>query len=129
MVVEQALYSLLSGNAGVAALVATRISPITKPEDATLPAITYRRISSQRFSAMGRDAGVIKGRFQIDVWADTYDSAVGVKEAVRAAVQRYSTVTGVTIYDIFIISEIDFFEDDTGQYHIAVDIEINYIEV
>jgi len=128
MLVEEALYSLLSGNAGVEALVGTRISAINKAENTALPAITYHRVTSQRFSAMRADSGIVKGRFQIDAWAETYDVAVIVKEAVRAAVQRYSTTSSITIFDIFFLSEIDFYEEDTQQYHIAVDIEINYIE-
>ena len=86
----------------------------------TMPAVTYRRVSSNRYSAMGVDAEVVKARFQVDVWALTYDSASAVRDQVRAALQRWRTVTGTTVQDTFIISETDLYEDDTHQHHIAM---------
>lgn len=129
MSVEETLYTRLSGYAGLTALVSTRIYPNQKAQDVALPAVSYRRVSSNRYSAMGIDAEVVKARFQVDVWASTYDSASAVRDQVRGALQRWrNSGTGSTVQDTFIISETDLFEDDTKQHHIAIDVEINYIE-
>lgn len=128
MEIEVAIYSLLSGDAGVAALVGTKISPLSKKQDSDLPAITFRRVSTGRFPAMSVDASVVKGRFQVDCWAATYASARALKAAVKSAMSRWRTTTGITVHDTFMISEIDFFEQDTKQFHIAIDFEINYNE-
>lgn len=129
MAIEETLYTRLSTHAGLSALVSTRISPNIKAQDSALPAVTYRRVSSTRFSAMAVDAEVVKARFQIDVWASTYDSAAAVRDQVRDAMQRWrNTSPGTVVQDTFIITETDLFEDDTRQQHIAIDVEINYIE-
>lgn len=128
MEIEQAIYNLLSGNASVAALVGTKISPVKKKQDTDLPAITYRRVTTTRFSAMDVDAVVVTGRFQVDCWAGSYPVVVQLKNAVKAAMKRWRTTTSITVQDTFMLSEIDFYEEDTKQYHIAIDFEINYNE-
>jgi hypothetical protein len=130
MTIEATLYTRLSGFSALTALVSDRIYPNRKPQDSALPAVSYRNVASPRFSAMGEDAEVIKARFQIDVWASDYDSAVAVRDQVIAATQRWkNSGTGKTVQDTFIINGgVDLYEDDTKQEHIAIDIEINYIE-
>lgn len=128
MAIEETLYSRLSGYAGLTALVSTRVYPNIKPQDAELPAVSYRRISSLRYSAMSIDTGVVKARFQIDAWAATYDGVSALRDQVRAAMQRWRTETGTVVQDSFILNETDLYEDDTKQHHIAIDVEINYIE-
>ncbi len=125
MAIEQTLYTRLSEHTGIAALVADRIYPNQKAQDVGVPALTYRRVSSTRFSAMGIDAEVVKSRFQVDVWAATYDDASALRAQVRNALQRWRAET---VQDTFIISETDLYEDSPPQHHIAVDVEINYIE-
>jgi hypothetical protein len=127
--IEETLYSRLSGHAGLVALVTTgRIYPNIKAQDATLPAVSFRRVTSTRFPAMGSDPDLVKARFQVDAWAATYDSGVAVAAQIRDALQRWRNNSGITVLDTFIVSEVDLFEDDTRQHHIAIDVEINYYE-
>lgn len=128
MSIEETVYTRLSEYTGLSALVANRIYPNIKAQDATMPCVTYRRVSSIRFSAMGEDAEVVKSRFQVDVWAMTYDEASAVRDQVVSAMQRWKNGTGTVVQDTFIITETDLFETDTRQHHIAIDIEINYIQ-
>ena len=129
MSIEETIYTRLSGYSGLSALVADRIYPNVKAQDAALPYVTYRRVSSTRYSAMGTDAPVVKARFQLDVFAATYDSMSAVRDQVRAAMQRWrNSGTGSTVQDTFIENETDLFEDDTRQQHVAIDVEVNYIE-
>ena len=127
--IETTLYNRLSGYAGLIALVSTRISPNIKAQDSALPAVTYRRVSSTRYNAMAVDAQVVKARFQVDVWASSYESAAAVRDQVRACLQRWRDGTaGAVVQDTFIVTETDLYEDDTHQHHIAIDVEINYDE-
>lgn len=129
MSIEATLYSKLSGHAGIAALVATRIYPNIKVQDATMPCLSYRRVSSTRYNAMSVDAQVVKARFQIDVWGDTYDDVAALRDQVRNALQRWrSSTPGAVVQDTFIITETDLFEDNDREHHIAIDVEINYDE-
>ena len=58
MAIEAGLYAHLVGSAGVTALVATRVYPLLVPQDATLPAIAYQRISGPRDHTHDGPSGV-----------------------------------------------------------------------
>lgn len=128
MTVEADIFSRLSGYSGLTALVSTRIYPVRLPQKPTYPAIVYTRISAERISAMGDDTGTVRPRFQFDVYATTYANARAVTEQLRKALQRYSGTDTVTIQEIFVIGESEFYEDETELYHTAIDFEIIYIE-
>ncbi|MCG8670209.1 MAG: DUF3168 domain-containing protein [Pseudomonadales bacterium] len=132
MPVEQEIYTRLSAYTDLTDLVNTRIYPSQLPQNTTLPAITYRRVSSSRFSAMGADSGVVKGRFQFDIWGNgvaSYKSCVDIRTELQAALQRWSTSGGSTdVFDIFLLNEIDLYETVTETTHLVIDYEINYKE-
>lgn len=125
--IEEAVYTRLSGYAGLSALVSTRIYPAGEvPQGAVKPYVTYQLISSPRNSVMSRDT-VTRPRFQITAWADDYLDAKNVKEQVRLALQRFSgTVSGMVIQAVFIISEYDTFDEESRVNGIVQDFEINY---
>jgi hypothetical protein len=128
MTVEADLFSRLTGFAGVAALVGQKVYPVTLPQGIHYPAISYFRVSSTRPSAMGRDIGIVRARFQVDVWAFDFDSSKAVAEQVRLALQRYSGTNSIEIIEIFFLNEADTFEENTRTYHQALDFEVNYRE-
>ena len=128
MSVESELYTRLTTHAGLSALVVLRVFPGHLPQGATLPAISYSRVSAGRPSAMGTDIGLVEARFQIDVWDDDYLGLVAVKEQVRAALQRWSTSSGTIVRDTFFENEIDLYEDELEIHHAALDFRPWYEE-
>lgn len=124
-VVEEAVKARLAAVAGVTALISTRVYPVKLPQSATLPAVTYQRVSTIRENAMGADPGVARTRLQVTSAATSYSALKGVTEAVRAALQRYSgTIGGVVVLDVFLDNETDLFgeeENDAGVYLTAQD--------
>ena len=134
MTIETELYTRLTTHAGLSALIGTRAYPLHLPQKPTLPAVTYHRVSAIRVSAMGADTGLVRPRFQIDVWAEEYitqgatTGAREVAEQVRAALQRWSTSSGTIVQDSYFLNEVELFEPDTELVHIALDFEINYEE-
>lgn len=134
MTIETELYTRLTTHAGLSALIGTRAYPLHLPQKPTLPAVTYARVSATRVSAMGADTGLVRPRFQIDVWAEKYitqgakTGAREVAEQVRAALQRWSTASGTIVQDTYFLNEVELFEPDTETWHIALDFEINYEE-
>lgn len=126
MAIEETLYSRLSGYAGLIALVSTRITPNITPQNSSMPAVNYRRISSPRFSAMGVDSPVVKSRFQINACGSTYPEASAVRAQIIAALQRWRN--GSNVQDTFILNETDLYDDTLKQHQIAIDVEINYSE-
>ena len=135
MSIESEIFDRLTGFAGLSALVGTRVYPQILPQDPTYPAISFRRVSAVRPSAMGSDVGVVFARFQVDVWDQDdeagdagYDSAKAVSEQVRLALQRWRTTTGTIVQDTFFITEQDLYVDALEVHHLALDFEVIYEE-
>lgn len=82
---ETDLVAFLETYGALAALISTRIYPHTLPQEPTLPALTYFRVSSapQR-NHDGSYAFALK-RFQFDVYASTYLVCLQVKDALIEA--------------------------------------------
>jgi hypothetical protein len=130
--IHEALFSRLSGYAGLTALVGARIYPRLLPQNPTYPAVTYDRISAERQSAMGSDSGLVSGRWQVSSWGKTYTDARDIAEQVRKALQRYrGTSSGTVIQDIFIESENDLppeLVDGEAVFQIASDFIVWFVE-
>ena len=131
--IEEAIYAHLTGNSGVAALVSTRIYPLTIPQDIALPAIAYQRISGPRIAAHDGPTGVARARIQITCQAPTYAAAKGLAMAVRQALDTFSgevTVSGnkVMVEAAMLANEWDGYEVVTGQSTVRVDFQILYKE-
>lgn len=129
MSVEKQLYTRLSTYTPLTAIVSNRIYPVKLPQNVTLPAVSYFRVSTDRHSAMGEDIADVTSRFQVSAWGQTYTSVRSIADVVRAALERYS-VNGAdaTIVTIFYINEQDLYEDDLQIYQLAMDFRIHYEE-
>jgi hypothetical protein len=92
--IAAAIYDVLKNNSGVSALVSTRIYPLAIPQDATLPAIQYQKISSRGYYTHDGEAA-IRSRIQISAVAETYDAA--------------DDIAGVRIFSCFLEGERDGF--------------------
>jgi uncharacterized protein DUF3168 len=93
---EEALIAKLLADAGVAALVGTRVHPGARPQASTLPAIVCNAISANpSYSDDGED-GIAEARVQLDCWGATYSSAKTTARAVKAALSAFDgTVSAV----------------------------------
>lgn len=128
--IQDALFTRVTGVAGVTALIGTRMYPADSvPQDPTYPFLTYQRVSTQRESVSGSDIALVWARFQFDSFADTYDDAVALAAQVRAALQRYNgTVDGVVIQQVFMANELDDFEASVEKGRVIQDYIVWYEE-
>lgn len=127
--IEAALYSRLTGFAGLSALVSTRVYPATAPQDPTFPLIVYNRISGSRFESLAGSSGLARPRFQFDVYATTYSSAKAVAEQIRLALQGFrGTVASVDIQAVNYNGDSDNYEEDSELYVVSLDFEIIHAE-
>jgi len=114
---EKALYARLTAVTGVTDLVSTRIYPVQIPQDATLPAITYRLLFAEREHAMGADCNILRAQIELLCVAYTYAETKNTNDEVRQALQRFSgTVSTFTIHDIWIEDNQDVYVDDVKQF-------------
>ena len=129
MAIEEALYTRLSGHAGLTALVSTRIYPVKLPQNPVYPAVTYEsRGGGAVQQSMGVTTGIRRPIFQIACFADTYDSACSVGAQVQAALSRYrATVGGIVIQDILETDEPDdFWTDEPPCWQRVLEFEVIY---
>lgn len=128
MLIEEALFSYLSTNAGVSALVSTRIYPMTIPQDKALPAVAYQRVGGLRVLAHDNSAKLAGGRWQFTCQAESYDTAKDVAAAIRAALHGYrglmGGVSGVQVDGAQAVSEIDGYGMASTVFTVRLDVEL-----
>jgi hypothetical protein len=95
--IEDVIYSRLQAVSGVTDLVSTRVYPLRRPADASLPLIVYQRMSEVSPPAMKQDPGIVMCRFRFSCQADTPENARGLAAQVKSAIGYYrdSTTTPV----------------------------------
>lgn len=127
--IEEAVYSRLSGNAGVSALVSTRIYPNKIPQEATLPAIAYQRISARRVKAHAAPTGLARVRVQVTCVARSYSEVKGLAAAVRTAMQGVmGTVGGVWVQGSWLETDADEYGDAETLHSVRQDFMIWHTE-
>jgi hypothetical protein len=94
-VIEDAIFLRLSTDSGIGALVAEASSPIRYriyrmviPQHAEgdltkFPCIVYSKVGAGRTLNFGSTNDVVRGSFQIDSYAVSYEGAIALAEAVR----------------------------------------------
>lgn len=116
--ITAAFRALLLSDPDVSRAVSSRIYPMTAPETASLPLITYQRISESS------DADLLTHttRIQADCYGQTYDGALQLAESVRRALlnRTYETETE-TIMNISFDSSVDFYDAETRLTRIVSD--------
>ena len=129
---------MLRLNAGVSALVSTRIYPVVLPQNVDFPAIAFRRIQRDQVERLEprSSSGLARSRFRLFSTATTYLQAIQVAEAVRLCLQgRQETVISdqtaetIDIQGIFPMTSSDSYDDSTETYQIISDLEVVHEEV
>lgn len=89
MTIESSLFTTLSGHAGLAALIGTRIYPVCLPQEATLPCVVVLRVSTERGQGFGVTQPIVISRphLRFSCWALTHDGALDVCAQLRAALR------------------------------------------
>ena len=127
---EVGLYAFLAADSGLSALVGTRIYPLLLPQEPTLPAVVYQRISTNPLghSNDGPDH-LVRVRMQFRCHAATLLAAKGVADAVRAALDGYSGTMGtVDVKGVFRVDEGDDDEPETATFSVRADYYIMFNE-
>jgi len=83
----KAIYTVLSTNAPVVALVGSKIYPLVIPEGTTLPCIVYERSFSNPISKDG--LATSDSTVNITILATDYKKTISIAEAVNTALTGY----------------------------------------
>jgi hypothetical protein len=122
MTLTTAVVTRLRTEAATAALLGSRIYPLVLPQAPMLPALAYTRISQgEQFTSNG-PSGLRRVRIQLDCYAETYDAARALADAVRNALNGWRDLSlGVQVAKLAPDSEQDLHEDEVGSYRVTMD--------
>lgn len=116
--IETGIFTLLSADAGVASLVATRIYPLILPPGFVSPGITYQIVAGQVKAGLAT-RGTQRWRLQVDCWSKAaYLEAASVRDAVRRALDLKTAqfTDGTKLLGAFFIQPLDFFAGENELY-------------
>jgi len=132
MQIEAALYYELTNSTDITDIVSTRIYPLALPQQVSLPAISYFRVTGPRYHGQGTDPGVARPLIQISCWGESYSDVREIAEEIRKLFQDFAGTMGgaggVEVLSVSYEGDADFYEDETKTYHIALDFIFNHIE-
>lgn len=112
------LWTYLTQDVGLSALVGDRIYPRFAPSSAVRPFIIYSRIASTSVHHLGtasiQPSGLMRDMVQFDIYGETETSANDVKEALQDVLNGQELVMGNTLVRrCFLSNEMDGFEAPT----------------
>lgn len=118
MSIESDLRTFLLAQAAVSNLIGTRMYPQQLPDNPTLPAVVYTRIST-RYELASGNVPAVRARIQLDCWDDNQVTAWDVAEAIHQ-VADFASPTGIEA--IFPEDEDDGFDTDAQLYRRRIDV-------
>ncbi len=120
--IQDGLYSLLSEDPKLSAIVGDRITPVLLPEGSTTPALTYM-VAGGSSDPTFSTSGMQRLRVQFDVHADPkdkagYRAAIQAREALRLLLDGYRGMLsdGTYLQNAQRIQDIDYFDDGPRQF-------------
>ena len=126
---EEVVYSRLSGTGAVTAICSTRIYPNKIPQEATLPAVAYQRISTRRVRAHAAPTGLARARVQVVCVARSYSEVKGLATEVRKALEGVvASVGGVTVQGSWLETDADEYGDAEGLHSVRQDFMLWHTE-
>ena len=127
--IDTALYTRLTGFAGLRALIATRVYPPPTPQNGPYPLVTLTLISAVRIYAMGDQTPLVDSRWQIDVWASSSETARAVAEQVRLALSHYHGTSDTVVIDLVLMeNEQKFYDSEAELHRVIQDYIVSYRE-
>jgi hypothetical protein len=101
--------ALLTGNAGLSALVNTRVYSMALPRTYTFPVICFHVFNVTQPYAFDGESGLLETEFQVDCYATDPDSAHSISEAVKSALRDYADTlsSGQAVKGTFLEREMD----------------------
>jgi hypothetical protein len=132
MSANKIVYSILSNNAALTALISTRLNPVRIPQESSFPAVSYQLVSEIPNPTKSGHSRTEFARVQINAYGVTLASAESVASAIRNA---FEVVTLPATFNSIKCQTIEFdgelqTADDTaafaGLYQISQDYIINF---
>lgn len=119
-VINEAIYSRLSADANIMAIVGTRIFPSKATQNQPPPLIMYFRVDTVPATALNTASTFMASRFQFDCWHKTEIGAETLAEKVKTSLDGFiGTILGITIGGIVFLDQFDDYDDDAELYRVG----------
>lgn len=115
MDMQAALRARLRADAGVKAIVSTRVDWVDRPQLSALPAIVLQTISDSNDQTMKDFQALQQTRVQVDVFAKTYAEARAASKAIIAAAVPAGDQANIRFYRASVEGPRDLTETVTNQ--------------
>lgn len=112
MTIEATLYSVLSTDAGVTALVGTDIYNLRVPEEIDAPFVWFQVITGQPYNVLNGRPKIERKLIQINCIGATPDQALAVSAAVRTALE---------LEHGYLNGESSDYHEDTQEFRVRLD--------
>ena len=133
--IEEVIFSILSGDATVAALAGSRGYPLPAPQGGAHPFVTYQRIGTNRARALEGSVGLADVRMQIDCWGQDRAGISGSAEARALATAARKAldgtrglIAGVQLRASAPQDERHFHEAETRTHRVSLDFMMSHEE-
>jgi hypothetical protein len=114
------LKAYFTASSGLTALIADRAYPVIIKKGALLPAVVYTEVDGiPQNTLQGHDGGLWNIRYQVDVYADSYDEAHAVAALVKAALPA----EGAT-FKALLLSRSDLYEEQKRVHRVSLDFSV-----
>ena len=113
MALEPAVYSLLSENTRLNAIIAGKVFPVEVPQSTVLPAIAFNVEDTTRYSTFGADISLVSTLLRVSVYSLTVKQVNELVLLVKWVLGRYrGTANGIVVHDIIFDEEVSSYDDD-----------------
>lgn len=92
--IEEAVYTILTGDGPVNSLISNRIFPKILPQKESVPALTYQQITGKHDYTMDGKDDLKETRLQINCWAGKYSQTKQLTITVEDALDDFSGIVG-----------------------------------
>lgn len=113
----------LREDAGLSALVGSKVFALVIPQGTKLPCITFQRIGGMPANTLSGHSGLEEIDLQINVWARDYDEAKAIAKAVRFAMPPSGPQFGAHL-----IEDQDLYEDGTNYFRVNMEFKVWFLE-
>lgn len=125
MTLGKYLRTVLTGDAGVAALAADRVYTEVLPQAGVVPAVVFTEVSGDDDVALDGPTGTSARRVQVDSWGKSRADATALGLAVRGALSGHAgAAAGLDVQCCFLVAERWDFDAETALYRTSQDFDV-----
>jgi len=101
--IAKGIFSILSGDSTLTAIVGTRIYPVIAPQSETLPDnyIVFKEIANNPRDTKSGVSELDTIRLQIESWSDKHDEMETIDQRIRDLLDRYTGTANTVNFDSF----------------------------